>query len=278
MHYLYKITNTENNKIYIGQTNNPSLRWSQHKSNAKYDRGNQIITRAITKYGADVFTFDVIATCLTQDDVDILEEQVIQQYDGRNKDKGYNVDIGGNTSPRTPEILAKISEALQKHYETHDGWLKGKTLSKEWKENISKAAMGKEGTNTGKTFNDEWVANISKSLAGRARKSKRRFSEEIEKEICRLYFEKEKSMYALGKQFNCQKTLISDILQRHNVKMRQSNYTGHSNGKNIFSLEQEMEICNKYLLGNVSRSELSRQYNCGKTTIRNILLKHNTKL
>lgn len=167
MHYVYKITNTENNKVYIGQTNSPSLRWSQHKSNAKCNRGNQIITRAISKYGVNNFEFDVIATCRTQEDVDITEEQVIQQYDSRNKEKGYNVDIGGNTSPRTPEISQKISTALQKYYKTHNSWLKGGSLTDEWKKNISKASIGKDGTNTGKTFDDEWKNNISISLIGR---------------------------------------------------------------------------------------------------------------
>lgn len=167
MHCLYKITNTENKKIYIGQTNNPSLRWSQHKSNAKYDRGEQVITRAINKYGADKFEFIEIAGCLTQADADLLEEELISQYDSRNSMKGYNVSAGGNTSPRTPEILQKISNSLQEHYKTHDGWLKGKTLSEEWKENISKASMGKAGTNIGKTFDNEWRANISKSLTGK---------------------------------------------------------------------------------------------------------------
>lgn len=172
MHYLYRITNTENKKVYIGQTNNPSLRWSQHKSNAKYNRGQQVITRALTKYGVDKFDFDVIATCLTQEDVDLIEEQVINQYDSRNKEKGYNIDAGGNTTPRTPEVLQKISESLQKHYETHDSWNKGGTLTEEWKDKIAQAHIGLPGTNTGKKFDDEWRNNISKSLTGR------KFSEE----------------------------------------------------------------------------------------------------
>lgn len=28
--YIYKITNLINNKIYIGQTNNPNRRWKEH--------------------------------------------------------------------------------------------------------------------------------------------------------------------------------------------------------------------------------------------------------
>jgi transposase-like protein len=133
-------------------------------------------------------------------------------------------------------------------------------------------------TNGGKKFSEEWKAKMSKSLAVKPQTDRRRFSEEIKKEICRLYTEEEKSTYNLGKNYNCSRTTIDDLLKRNNISIRKSNYTGHSNSKNIFSIEQEIEICNKYLLGNVSRSELSRKFNCGKTTIRNILLKHNIKL
>jgi len=278
MHYMYRITNTINQKVYIGQTNNPSLRWSQHKSSAKYNRGNQIITKALMKYGFDVFTFEVIATCLTQLDADATEEHLIRQYDSRNMQKGYNIAAGGNTTLRTPEMCLKLSDSLKKHYETHDGWLKGGTLSQEWKDNISKSSMGKKGTNIGKKFSNTWSINISKSLVGKDNKSKRRFSDEIEKEICILYEEKFYSTYKLGKQFNCQRSIIKSILQRNNVVIRKSNYTGHSNGKNIFSFEQEKEICKIYVSGIISIRKLSEQFNCGRTTIRDILLRHNVKL
>lgn len=133
-------------------------------------------------------------------------------------------------------------------------------------------------TNGGKKFNNDWVVGISKSLAGKPQISRRRFSEEIEKEICKLYVEKEKSTYVLANQFNCGRNTIADIIKRYNIATRQSNYTGHSNGCNIFSLKEEMEICSQYLLGNISRSGLAKKYNCGKTTIRDILLKYKIKL
>jgi len=278
MHYIYKITNIVNNKSYIGQTNNPDLRWSQHKSNAKYNRGTQVITRAITKYGANNFEFEVIASCLTKDDADKLEEIIIAQYDSCNPINGYNVAAGGNTTPRTEEILKKISEGINKFYETHESHMKGKVLTEEWKDNISKASIGKDGTNTGKTFNNEWRIKISKSQSGKDRKLKRRFSEEIEKEICRLYCEEEKSTYWLKNQFNCSGSLIISLLNRNNIIMRQSNYTGHSNGKNIFTIDEEKEVCKIYSLGNISRSALAKQFNCGKTTIKEILLRNNIKL
>lgn len=133
-------------------------------------------------------------------------------------------------------------------------------------------------TNGGKTFSDEWKTNMSKSAAGKPQISRRKFSSEVEKEICKLYLEQKMSAYALGKQFKCPRTTISDILKRNNIVIRKSNYTGHKNGRNIFTLDQEKEICKIYQVGNISRSELARQYGCGKTTIRDILLRHNIKL
>jgi group I intron endonuclease len=182
MHYIYRITNIENKKAYIGQTNNPDLRWSQHKSNAKYNRGQQVITRAISKYGVDKFEFIVIASCLTQANADKLEEIIIAQYDSQNFMKGYNVDAGGNTTPRTLEILRKISEGLQKYYETHSNWNKGRVLTEEWKKKISESHIGLIGTNTGKTFSEAWKKNMSAAKLGKV------FSKEHIKNLSKSHF------------------------------------------------------------------------------------------
>lgn len=278
MYFIYKITNIINNKIYIGQTNNPSLRWSQHKSNAKYNRNEQIVTRAISKYGESNFTFEVIASCLSKDNVDKSEEDIICQYDSRNPEKGYNVASGGNTTPRTPDMIKKISNALKDHYKNNFNHMKGKKLPQEWKDNISKASIGKPGTNFGKKFNNDWRLKISKSQAGKENKKLRRFDQDTEKEICRLYLEEEHSMYYLGNSFNCQRSLINDILKRNNVPKRKSNYNGKLNPKNIFSVEEELKICEDYNSGDYSRNELAKKFKCGKTTIRDILLRHNIKL
>lgn len=274
-YYIYIINNIINNKVYIGQTNNPSLRWSQHKSNAKYNRGSQVITRAMSKYGIDSFTFKVIESCTCQQDVDKLEEAIISQYDSCNPEKGYNIDAGGNTTPRTPDILKKISDSLKKHYAENTNHMKGKKLPKQWKINISKASFGKPGTNSGKKFDDNWRLKISKSKVGKQIKNNRRFSEDVEKEICKLYLEENRSTYFLGKKFNCNRSLIADILQRNNVPQRDSKYRKHINKKNIFSLDQEIEICHLYLTGSFSRSDLAKKFNCSKTTIRSVILRHN---
>ena len=228
MFYIYLITNIINNKIYIGQTNNPSLRWSQHKSNAKYNRGNQLITRAIKKYGSGNFVFDVIAMCKDQKDIDPLEEIIIQQYNSRDKKIGYNIDLGGNTSPRSIEVLQKISDGLKRYYQDHDGWLKGKKLSKEWKENISKSSIGKKGTNIGKIFtkehkekmsqshmgkffSDQHIQNLSESHKGKIAPN-RKITYQIAEQIREEYKTKDISQKELGKKYNLSQDSIFNIV------------------------------------------------------------------
>lgn len=148
--------------------------------------------------------------------------------------KGYNVSAGGNTAPRTPEILQKISESLQKHYETHDGWNKGGNLTEEWKSKISVSHMGLPGTNTGKIFDNEWKSKISESNKGKrfsethkenlsqSHKGKiafnRKLSLEQVKEIRRLYNTTKISQKELGKQFGISQPTINDIVRNVTYK------------------------------------------------------------
>lgn len=95
MHYLYRITNGINGKMYIGRTVNPNKRWKAHQRDSQRIIKPQYIHRAMEKYGIVNFTFEVIAQSLTQDDANWTEEQLIKQYDSRNHDKGYNLAPGG---------------------------------------------------------------------------------------------------------------------------------------------------------------------------------------
>jgi group I intron endonuclease len=274
MLFIYKITNLINGKIYIGQTINPSRRWSQHKSNAKLQKGKQIITAAIRKYGPDSFSFQIIATCLSQDQANCSEELIIQQENSRHPNIGYNVDKGGMLQSQDPIIAAKISHSLKKYYQSHDNWNKGGTLSPEWKEKISQSHVGKTGTNTGKTLPNNWKLKISQSQAGQPKLSKRKFPPQIEQEICQLYINNN-SAYSLAKQFQCHRTVITDILIRHHITLR---VASNNKRKKLFSAEQELEICQEYQQKIYSRTDLAIKYKCSKTTIRDILIRHSVQL
>ncbi len=125
-------------------------------------------------------------------------------------------------------------------------------------------------TNGGKKFPRQWKINISKSRSNTSAKSRRKFSEAIEKEICRLYSVENKSAYCLAKQYNCAKTTISDILLRNKIKIRKT----YHKSQHLFSKRQEMKICNLYQTGQYSRMDLAKKFSCSKNTIRDILLRH----
>jgi group I intron endonuclease len=114
MHYLYRITNLLNSKIYIGQSNN-TRRWSQHTYFAKHpEKTGQYIHYAMSKYGIENFIFEVISTCQTQEEANEIESKLIKQYDSMNKQFGYNSRVGGIEGSRgshSEETKEKIRQA-----------------------------------------------------------------------------------------------------------------------------------------------------------------------
>lgn len=91
---IYKITNTINNKIYIGQSVNIHRRWRQHINRAGQD--NTPLHSAIYKYGIDNFVFEIVEEC-TIDLLDSMEQKWIQYYNSIIP-HGYNVSLGGQRS------------------------------------------------------------------------------------------------------------------------------------------------------------------------------------
>ena len=89
---IYKITNTLNGKVYIGQSKNISQRWKAHRT--RYQTEDSLLYRAMRKYGIENFTFEVIEEC----DIDQLNDREIYwiaYYQANNCEKGYNLTIGG---------------------------------------------------------------------------------------------------------------------------------------------------------------------------------------
>lgn len=107
--FIYIIKNTVNSKVYIGQTRTSvDQRWKEHLRHAQY--GDQVINRAMKKYGVDKFYIETLEIC----DISILDEReiyYIDLYDSTDKSKGYNVSIGGNT-PRFKRKALSISDLI----------------------------------------------------------------------------------------------------------------------------------------------------------------------
>ena len=117
MNYIYKITNTLNNKVYIGQSNDPNKRWIDHKYYAR-KKPVQYIHRAMIKYGIENFSFEIIASSWSnnQKNIDDLETDLIQKYDSRNSEKGYNIAPGGSDAWNKKNFTSEQEQEIIKLY------------------------------------------------------------------------------------------------------------------------------------------------------------------
>jgi len=117
MHYLvYKITNTKNQKIYIGY----------HKTknaNDGYMGSGTLIRRAILKYGPESFVKEILGDFATSEEAEAYEAELVNS-EFVQESTNYNLALGGNvrTMPgksnpfygktHTPEARQKIRDAL----------------------------------------------------------------------------------------------------------------------------------------------------------------------
>ena len=118
--WIYKITNIQNNKVYIGQTIRPVQdRFNRHLNDALHNVIDTHFARAIRKYGKDNFSWEIIDTANTQEELTVKEKYWIQYYNSVKE--GYNETdaiskCGGNTYQSKTEkemevIKEKISQA-----------------------------------------------------------------------------------------------------------------------------------------------------------------------
>lgn len=161
MHYLYKITNLLDGKVYIGRSIKENERWRQHRyfgRNPEWTK--QYLHYAMNKHGVENFVYEVIAMSTKQDDADDLEKLLIRQYDSRNREKGYNISPGGDAAwnrglpkEKQPMFGKKQSAYFKKKMsEIHSG--KIVSHSEETRKKISMAGRGKPKS-------EEWKAKHS---------------------------------------------------------------------------------------------------------------------
>jgi group I intron endonuclease len=172
-YFIYVLINRTNGKKYIGYTSKHwSKRFKEHFWNSKYS--NTALSRAIRKYGIEVFDVQPLSSAPTRELAKLFEQRVILTL--KTYGSGYNMTPGGDGSGRPSiETRAKMSKARI-----------GKKLSKESREKIRLSKIGKKNppvsqetreklskANKGHPVSKETRKKISESL-------KRRFNSERE--------------------------------------------------------------------------------------------------
>lgn len=109
MYIIYKLWNEINIKLYIGQTANLAKR---ARGGEGY-KGCRHLYHAIKKYGWNVFHYEILAICETQEEANELEIYYINLYDTTNPDKGYNISLGGAVRATNEETKKKISNSVK---------------------------------------------------------------------------------------------------------------------------------------------------------------------
>lgn len=151
---IYRITNKEDGKIYIGQAKNIEKRWKTHKK---------------AKFPEDFFIYEILMEC----DIEQLSFWEIAWITSeRSAEFGYNKTIGGtnlNSIIFSEETKAKISAANKGNISPN----KGKSLSEEHKKKISETMKGKEHSekhkqkiseaNKGRAFSEEHKLKLSEA-------------------------------------------------------------------------------------------------------------------
>jgi group I intron endonuclease len=150
--YIYKITNIENNKIYVGQTKFLNIEkrfWSHKNSLSKNKHHNNHLQNSWNKYGEDKFKFEIIEKVLSYD---LLNTREIYWIKNLNTTVlGYNILLGGNGSSGLSHSLSakiKIGEASKNRGGGKLGALKmlGRKLSKEHIEKVRNKITGLKRT------------------------------------------------------------------------------------------------------------------------------------
>ena len=94
MSYIYKITNTYNNKAYIGKTDhsNPINRWKEHLRDCRKEtEQKRPLYSAINKYGVEAFTFEVLEETSQPSEREVYYIEYYKTFTN-----GYNATKGGD--------------------------------------------------------------------------------------------------------------------------------------------------------------------------------------
>lgn len=154
---VYIHTNLINGKKYIGQTSQkPEKRW---------DNGRGYITspkfyNAIQKYGWSNFSHEIIASDLTAENANLLEELLIQEYNTQDDKFGYNIKNGGSNGAHSEETKKKIGQS--NHISQQ-----GKHWSESQREKISKKFLGEGNPFYGHHHSEETKKKISENRKGK---------------------------------------------------------------------------------------------------------------
>lgn len=150
--YIYKITNSINGKVYIGQT---TIGFDKRYKGSIKNTHNEHLKRAIEKYGEENFIIEKeYDFANSQEELNELEIKYIYEFNSTDSNYGYNKTTGGESYSFTQEIKDKISESK-----------KGSSFSEETRAKLSEMRKGEGNGMYGKHHTEETKNKIKVARA-----------------------------------------------------------------------------------------------------------------
>ena len=171
--YIYKITNTLNDHVYIGQViahKGIQRRFAQHIKLAE-SGANYKLSRAIRKYGKDNFTIESIDFANSKEELNQKEKYWIKYYNSLYA--GYNMTPGGKggntyiqkTEAELKEIKQKIALKNHLHNGNHGQYI-GEKNSMFGKHHVDATKKQISDKLKGRKKPDSHGKNVSRALKG----------------------------------------------------------------------------------------------------------------
>jgi len=139
---IYKVTNIQNNKCYVGKTKNFKQRQKSHEKNSIKGSHNYF-RNALATYGLHNFRWEILGYCESKEELNMAEIICIEFFQSNNSIYGYNKTKGGDGG----DTFSFVSKEKQ---ESRRLKIKLKPRTEEWNNAIGEANKGRVGGMLGK--------------------------------------------------------------------------------------------------------------------------------
>jgi len=275
---IYKITNTTNNRCYIGSSININKRWNEHKNNLRKNKhDNDFLQKSWNKHGENSFLFEIIEIVPNPNILIIREQYYLDLLKPHNKNICYNIcKIAGNMLG-----FKHSNESKVKMSESHMGnqYSLGYKHTDESKNKMSKSHVDmkhKEETilkmiiiGSNRIQSEETKIKLSNINKGKKSSNMIRvYQLDLNDNIIKLW----DSLTDAANEFNVSASQICGVCNGRKKTCLGFKWKYFEENKRLLlTIEKFNDIKDKYKTGQYSTRKLGQLYNISKSTIWNIV-------